>query len=74
VVLLDSAFPLSFSKSQALLDQVLGVQIICRTIATISRDVWHYLEQAWIAQSLRPHLEQRSGMKSCAAPSLPQNG
>ena len=74
MVLLDSAFPLSFSKSQVLLDQVLGVQIICRTIAAFSRGVWDCLEQAWIAQSLRPHLEQRSGMKSSAAQSLPQNG
>ncbi len=35
VVLLDSAFPLSFSKTQALLDQLLGVKISLGVIATI---------------------------------------
>jgi transposase len=37
VGLLGSAFPLSFSKTQALLDQLLGVEISCGTIATIRR-------------------------------------
>jgi len=35
VGLLGSAFPLSFSKTQVLLDQLLGVEISCGTIATI---------------------------------------
>ena len=35
VGLLDSAFPSSFSKTQALLDQLLGLQISRWTIATI---------------------------------------
>jgi transposase len=37
VGLLGSVFPLSFSKTQALLDQLLGVEISCGTIATIRR-------------------------------------
>ena len=35
VVLLDSAFPSSFSKTQPLVDQLLGLQISRWTIATI---------------------------------------
>ena len=35
VGLLDSAFPMRFSKTQALLDQLLGLQISRWTIATI---------------------------------------
>ena len=33
--LLGSAFPLSFSKTQALLHQLLGVEISCSAIAAI---------------------------------------
>ncbi len=45
VGLLGSAFPLSFSKTQALLDQLLGVEISCGTIATIRRGLSGALEQ-----------------------------
>jgi transposase len=45
VGLLGSAFPLSFSKTQALLDQLLGVKISCGTIATIRRSLSAALEQ-----------------------------
>jgi transposase len=45
VGLLGSAFPLSFSKTQALLDQLLGVEISCGTIATIRRGLSAALEQ-----------------------------
>ncbi len=45
VGLLGSAFPLSFSKTQALLDQLLGVEISCGTIATIRRALSAALEQ-----------------------------
>jgi transposase len=45
VVLLGSAFPLSFSKTQVLLDQLLGVEISCGTIATIRRGLSAALEQ-----------------------------
>jgi len=41
MVLQDSAFPCSFSKSKAPLVPILGVQISYQTIATIRRDVWH---------------------------------
>ncbi len=41
VIMLDTAFCSSFSKSLALLDPVLGVQISCKTIATIRRNVWY---------------------------------
>jgi transposase len=37
VGLLGSAFPLSFSKTQSLLHQLLGVEISCGTLATIRR-------------------------------------
>ena len=43
--LLGSAYPLSFSKTQVLLDQLLGVEISCGTIATIRRDLSTALEQ-----------------------------
>jgi hypothetical protein len=49
VALLDSAFPLSFSKTQALVDQLPGLQISRWTIATIRQGVQNYLEQAWSA-------------------------
>ena len=49
VALLDSAFPLRFSKTQPLLDQLLGLQISRWTIATIRQGVPHYLEQTWSA-------------------------
>ena len=45
VGLLGSAFPLSFSKTQVLLDQLLGVEISCGTIATIRRGLSAALEQ-----------------------------
>jgi transposase len=45
VGLLGSAFPLSFSKTQALLDQLLGVKISYGTIATIRRALSAALEQ-----------------------------
>ena len=45
VGLLGSAFPLSFSKTQALLNQLLGVEISCGTIATIRRGLSAALEQ-----------------------------
>ena len=35
VGLLGSAFPLSFSKTQALLQQLLGVEMSCRAIARV---------------------------------------
>ena len=41
VIMLDTTFCSSFSKFLALLDQVLGVQISCKTIATIRRNVWY---------------------------------
>jgi hypothetical protein len=37
VGLLGSDFPLSFSTTQGLLDQLPGVEISCRTITTIRR-------------------------------------
>jgi transposase len=37
--------PLSFSKTQVLLDQLLGVEISCGTIATIRRGLSAALEQ-----------------------------
>ena len=45
VGLLGSAFPLSFSKTQALLDQLLGVEISCGAIATIRERISATLEQ-----------------------------
>jgi len=45
VGLLGSAFPLSFRKSQALLLQLVGVEISCSTIATIRRRLSAALEQ-----------------------------
>ncbi|MEY4358864.1 MAG: hypothetical protein RLZZ631_350 [Cyanobacteriota bacterium] len=45
VGLLGSAFPLSFGKTQALLDQLLGVEISCSTIATIRKRISATLEQ-----------------------------
>ena len=45
VGLLASAFPLSFSKTQALLDQLLGVEISCGTIAAIRQRLSAALEQ-----------------------------
>jgi hypothetical protein len=42
---LGSAFPLNFSKTQVLLDQLLGVEIRRRTIATIRRGLSAALEQ-----------------------------
>jgi hypothetical protein len=43
--LLGSAFPLSFSKTQALLDQLQGVEISCASIATIHRALGAALDQ-----------------------------
>ena len=40
VALLDSAFPLRFSKTQPLVDQLLGLQISRWTIATIRQVSW----------------------------------
>jgi transposase len=45
VGLLGSAFPLSFSKTQALLGQLLGVEISRGTLATIRRDLSSALEE-----------------------------
>ena len=45
VGLLGSAFPLSFRKTQALLQQLVGVEISCSTIATIRRRLSAALEQ-----------------------------
>ena len=45
VGLLGSAFPLSFSRTQALLDQLLGVEISRGTIATIRQRLSAALEQ-----------------------------
>ena len=45
VGLLGSAFPLSFSKTQALLDQLLGVEISLGAIATIRQRLSAALEQ-----------------------------
>jgi transposase len=45
VGLLGSAFPLSFSKTQALLDQLLGVEISCAAIARIRERLSAALEQ-----------------------------
>ena len=45
VGLLGSAFPLSFSKTQVLLDQLLGVEISCGTIVTIRRGLSAAIEQ-----------------------------
>jgi transposase len=45
VGLLGSSFPLSFNKTQALLNQLLGVEISCGTIATIRRALSGALEQ-----------------------------
>ena len=45
VGLLGSAFPLSFSKTQALLDQLLGVEISCGAIASIRERISATLEQ-----------------------------
>jgi hypothetical protein len=44
-----TSFHLSFSKTQTLVDQLLGLQISRWTIATIRQGVQHYLEQAWSA-------------------------
>ena len=67
-----TSFHLSFSKTQALVVQLLGLQISRWTIATIRRDVLHYLEQ--LGRPLVPPLfEHRSVMKSCAATSRPQH-
>jgi len=49
--LLGSTFPLSFSKTQALLDQLLGVEISCGTIASIRRRLSAALAQP-MAQAL----------------------
>jgi transposase len=45
VGLLGSAFPLSFSKTQVLLGQLLGVEISRGTLATIRRDLSSALEE-----------------------------
>ncbi len=45
VSLLGSAFPLSFSKTQALLDQLLGVEISRGAIAKIRERISATLEQ-----------------------------
>ena len=45
VALLGSAFPLSFSKTQALLDQLLGVKISSGALATIRQRLSAALEQ-----------------------------
>jgi hypothetical protein len=44
-----TSFHLSFSKTQALLDHLPGLQISRWTIATIRQGVQNYLEQAWSA-------------------------
>ncbi|MGL6135376.1 MAG: IS66 family transposase [Prochlorococcaceae cyanobacterium] len=51
VGLLGSAFPLSFSKTQALLQQLVGVEMSCGTIATIRRRL-----SAALAQSMEEAL------------------
>ena len=45
VGLLGSAFPLSFSKTQALLDQLLGIEISCGAMATIRKRISATLER-----------------------------
>ena len=52
VGLLGSAFPLSFSKIQPLLDQLLGVESSCGTIATI-----HQRFSAALAQPMAEALQ-----------------
>ena len=51
VGLLRSAFPLSFSKTQALLQLLVGVEMSCGTIATIRRRL-----SAALAQSMKEAL------------------
>jgi len=57
VGLLGSAFPLSFSKTQALLDQLLGVEISCGTIATIRQRLSAALAQP-MAEALQAARQQ----------------
>jgi transposase len=57
VGLLGSAFPLSFSKTQALLDQLLGVKISCGTIATIRQRLSAALAQP-MAEALQAARQQ----------------
>jgi transposase len=57
VGLLGSAFPLSFSKTQALLDQLLGVEISCGTIATIRHRLSAALAQP-MAEALQAARQQ----------------
>ena len=45
VGLLGSTFPLSFSKTQALLDQLLGIEISCGAMATIRKRISATLER-----------------------------
>jgi transposase len=57
VGLLGSAFPLSFSKSQALLDQLLGVEISRGAIAAIRQRLSAALEQS-MAEALQAARQQ----------------
>jgi hypothetical protein len=57
VGLLGSAFPLSFSKTQALLDQPLGVEISCGTIATTRQRLSAALAQP-MAEALQAARQQ----------------
>ena len=57
VGMLGSAFPLSFSKTQALLNQLLGVEISCGTIATIRQRLSAALAQP-MAEALQAARKQ----------------
>ena len=57
VGMLGSGFPLSFSKTQALLNQLLGVEISCGTIATIRQRLSAALAQP-MAEALQDARKQ----------------
>ena len=62
VGLLGSAFPLSFSKTQALLDQLLGVEISRGAIATIRQRLSAALAQP-MAEALDAAPTTASGLR-----------
>jgi hypothetical protein len=73
VGLLGSAFPLSFSKTQALLDQLLGVEISRGAIAAIRQRLSAALEQS-MAEALQAARQQPvwpTSMKPVPQPAMP---
>jgi transposase len=68
VGLLGSAFPLSFSKTQALLNQLLGVEISCGTIATIRQRLSAALAQPMAEAMQAAHQQPVAYVDETGAP------